>query len=322
MIPRIALIAGPTAVGKSSVALQIAERLGAEIISIDSVQLYRGLDIGSAKPTQEDRARVPHHLIDVLDPDEDCNVADFTSMAMEAIRDVCGRGKIPVAVGGTNLYVRILVHGIFQAPPPDAAIRARHTERASDVGTQVLHDELREIDPELASRVHPNDLVRISRGLEVYELTGKPLSLHQREHAFQTPNVDALKIGLNRRREDLYERINTRVDAMIAAGLVDEVRALVARGYDLGLKPLQSLGYRHAGAIISEDVTSEDAIARLKRDTRRFARQQLSWLRSERGVNWGEVGTFELDELVADIERFVGGDEPNLRWASPAAANL
>lgn len=321
MSRRIVLIAGPTAVGKSSLALKLAARLGGELISIDSVQIYRGLDIGSAKPSAAERARVPHHLIDELDPDEDCNVAEFVERALAAVDDVVARGKVAVAVGGTNLYVRVLVHGIFEAPPPDEQLRARHKALAAEHGPAHLHARLAAIDPELAARVHPNDLVRVSRGLEVHELTGKPLSDHQREHAFQSSNVEALKIALNRPREDLYRRIDQRVDAMLESGLEAEVRSLVEQGYGLGLKPLQSLGYRHIGAYIAGDVEYAEAVRKLKRDTRRFAKQQLSWLRSERGVVWASA---EVDAatIERDVRTFVEGGTPMLDWSDPGVASL
>lgn len=319
MPPRIVLIAGPTGVGKSSLALALAEGLGGEIVSIDSVQIYRGLDIGSAKPTAAERERVPHHLIDDLDPTQDCNVAEFAHRALTAIEDISSRGKLPIAVGGTNLYVRVLVHGIFDAPAPSPEIRARHEALAAEFGVPHLHQALEVVDPALAARVHRNDLVRVSRGLEVFELTGRPLSEYHAEHAFKTPNVEALKIALNRPREDLYRRIDARVDAMLAAGFVDEVRGLAERGY-LGLKPLQSLGYRHIGSLLSGDVDYDEAVRTLKRDTRRFAKQQLSWLRSEPDVVWCPASV-DLDELADDVRAFVAGDPPRMNWSDPSIAS-
>lgn len=320
MVPRIVLIAGPTAVGKSSLALDLAEALDAEIVSIDSVQIYRGLDIGTAKPSAEDLRRVPHHLIDELDPDEDCNVSDFVDRALAAIDDIHSRGKRVVAVGGTNLYVRVLVHGIFDAPPPDEQIRARHQEIAEQHGAAHLHMALEQVDPELAGRVHPNDLVRISRGLEVWELTRKPLSVHQAEHAFGTPNVEALKLALNRPRQELYDRINQRVDQMMDTGLLEEYRSLIEAGFGPQLKPLQSLGYRHMGMITRDGVDRDEAVRLLKRDTRRFAKQQLSWLRSEEGVHWAPA-TVPVDHVVPDVRAFLDGGKPRLDWSEPEAAH-
>lgn len=313
MVPRIVLIAGPTAAGKSTLALELARRVGGELVSVDSVQLYRGLDIGSAKPSLAEQAAIPHHLIDVLDVDEPCNVSEFADLALAAIAEITARGKMPIAVGGTNLYVRVLVHGIFDAPPPSAAIRQHHQEWAARDGVPALHDALRAVDPVLADRTHPNDLVRVSRGLEVFELTGKPLSQHQDEHAFRVPNVEALKIAVNRPRAELYARIDARVDAMIEAGLLAEVAAIADAGYDLDLKPLQSLGYRHMGDVLRGRCSLPEAVTQLKRDTRRFAKQQISWLRSEQDVLW-TLADVDVEVLLADVERFMRGEPLRRDW--------
>ncbi|MEZ4462722.1 MAG: tRNA (adenosine(37)-N6)-dimethylallyltransferase MiaA [bacterium] len=225
----ILVIWGPTGVGKTAFALAAAELLDAEILSIDSLQVYRGLDIGTAKATIEERTRVPHHLIDILDPDAEFNVADFMAAADAAVDDIVGRGKRVIAVGGTNLYARVFVHGIFDAPPPDPEIRDRHRQFAEEHGIPSLHERLRGVDPELASRLGLNDLIRISRGLEVFEQTGRKLSQLQAEHQFATPRHRALKIGLNRPRQQLYDRIDARVDTMITQGFEAEYRSLVAR---------------------------------------------------------------------------------------------
>ena len=317
---RIVLIAGPTGVGKSSLAMALAERVGGELVSVDSVQIYRGLDIGSAKPSAAERQRVRHHLIDELDPEQDCNVAEFVERALGAIDEIEAVGRVPIAVGGTNLYVRVLVHGIFAAPAPSPEIRTRHALIAEEHGVAHLYHELALVDPTLAARIHRNDFVRISRGLEVYELTNRTLSEQQDEHAFKSPNVDALKIALNRPREELYRRIDARVDAMLDAGFVDEVRALAEKGY-LGLKPLQSLGYRHIGSFLAGDVDFDEAVRTLKRDTRRFAKQQLSWLRSEPGVVWASASV-DVDAVADAAQDFVAGRSPDLAWSDPAIAAL
>ncbi|QDG54035.1 tRNA (adenosine(37)-N6)-dimethylallyltransferase MiaA [Persicimonas caeni] len=318
-LPKILVIAGPTAVGKTSLALEVAERLDGEIVNYDSVQLYRMLDIGTAKPSEAERARVPHHLFDVLDPDEESNVADYIAMAEEAIADIVRRGKIPILVGGTGMYVRILVHGIFEAPPPDEEIRARHRALAEEKGRPFLHAKLAEVDPDLAERIHPNDLVRVSRGLEIYEQTGKPLSVHQREHRFQKPNYDALKIALLRPRDELYERINRRAELMLERGLVEEYEAVIAAGYDRQLKPLQSLGYRQMGEHIFDDVPLDEAVEDIKGQTRRYAKQQISWFRNEPHIHWA-LAPLERDgelpaQVLGDIETFFEGGEPDLEWA-------
>ncbi len=318
-LPKIFVVAGPTAVGKTSFALEVAERLGGEIINYDSVQLYRGLDIGAAKPTPAERERVPHHLVDVLDPDQESNVADYVEMAARAIADVLERDKIPVLVGGTGMYERILVHGIFEAPPPDESIRARHRGVAAEKGRAYLHAKLAEVDPELAERVHENDLVRISRGLEIYEQTGKALSVHQREHRFKQPNYDALKIALSRPREELYERINRRADLMVEQGLLEEYEALIAKGYDRQLKPLQSLGYRQMGEHVFDGVPLDEALTEMKAQTRRYAKQQIGWFRGEPHIHWA-LAPVERDgelpaQVLGDIEAFFAGEQPELAWA-------
>lgn len=318
-LPKIVVIAGPTAVGKTNLALTIAEELGGEIVNYDSVQLYRKLDIGTAKPSEAERERVVHHLVDVLDPDEESNVADYVDMAGRAIADVLERDKIPVLVGGTGMYERILVHGLFEAPPPDEDIRARHRQIAEDKGRAHLHEMLAEVDPELAERVHPNDVVRTSRGLEVYEQTGKPLSVHQREHRFKKPNYDALKIALLRPREELYARINRRAEQMIEQGLLAEYEALIAEGYDRQLKPLQSLGYRQMGEHLFDGVPLDEALTEMKAQTRRYAKQQIGWFRGEPNIHWA-LAPLERDgelpaEVLGDVEAFFAGDEPDLAWA-------
>lgn len=317
-LPRVLLIAGPTAVGKSSLAHAVAKRLGAEILSIDSVQLYRGLDIGSAKASAQERAEVPYHLVDVLDPDETNNVAEFVELAMDAVRAIAAKGRPIIAVGGTNLYVRVFVHGIFDAPPPNPEIRRRHHERARAKGSPALHAELARIDPELAARIGENDLVRISRGLEVHEATGKRLSELQAEHAFATPNVDALKIALNRPRAELYDRIDRRVDAMMDRGLYEEYVELAARHPEIP-RSLESLGYRHMGWIHTGAMSRDEAVALLGRDTRRFAKQQISWLRSEPGVHWAPADA-DVERIVADAALFFEGGDPPLDWVDPSAA--
>ena len=318
-LPRILVIAGPTAVGKSSFAVAVAEQVGGELVNADSVQLYRELDIGTAKPTDEQRERVPHHLFDVLDPDQESNVADYVRLASNAIAEIRERGKLPVVVGGTGMYIRVLVHGIFDAPEPDEQIRQRYKDIAAEKGSPHLHEKLQGIDPDLADNVHPNDAVRIIRGLEVFEQTGKPLSVHQREHRFKKPNYDALKVGLLRPRQELYDRINLRADQMIEEGLLDEYRGLIERGYDRELKPLQSLGYRQMGEHLFDGVPLDEAVASMKKHTRRYAKQQISWFRSEPDLRWAMAPVCDEgalpDEVRVDLEAFAGGASPALDWA-------
>lgn len=314
----IVVLGGPTGVGKTAFSMALAHALDAEILSVDSLQVYRHLDIGTAKATLQERAQVPHHLIDILNPDQDFNVAQFMDAARAAIDDIRSRGKQVIAVGGSNLYIRALVHGIFEAPPPDEAIRARHKELANYYGVIWLYRELQRVDPVLAGRIHSNDLIRISRGLEIYEQTGQKLSALQGAHKFAVPNYRALKLILNRQREDLYERINARVDGMIRAGLIDEYTNILGLGFTPNLKPLMSVGYRHAGEFISGNWDEETMLTNLKQDTRRFAKQQLSWLRSEPQTRWMLAADFQSDTIptrvLDDVRAFLEGHEPHLDW--------
>lgn len=329
-LPRIVLIGGPTGVGKTRFSLALAERFGMEIVNYDSVQLYRGLDIGAAKPSPEERSRAPHHLFDILAPDEENNVADYMARAHRVIAEIHARGQTPILVGGTGMYARILVHGLFEAPPPDADIRQRHRDIVDKSGPKALFKMLEEVDPALAKKLHPNDVFRVSRGLEIFEQTQKPLSEHQREHRFKTPNYDALKIGLTRPREELYERINARVEQMMKAGFLAEYKGLVAQGYGPELKPMQALGYRQMGAHVFEGVALEDAVEQMKSATRRYAKQQLNWFRSEPRLRWAQAaeitpqdkhtGAVELPEaIVSDIGAFIEGaplEQIEFSWLS------
>ncbi len=318
-LPRILALCGPTGVGKTELSLQLAERLGAELVNMDSVQVYRGLDIGSAKASPAERARVPHHLIDILAPDEDHNVGDFIASATSVIEDVRARGKHAIVVGGTGLYLRGVVHGLMEAPPPSPEIRARHGELVAEHGRARLHEMLVEVDPELAERLHPNDTVRTSRGLEVFEQTGRLLSVMQREHAFRAPNYDALKLALVRPRAQLYARIDRRVDAMIEEGLLEECRALFD-AYPRDTKSLGSLGYRQLAPHLLDGVEIAECVQAVKKQTRRYAKQQLGWLRSEPGVVWAQAPLLDdagrvPDEVVGSARGFLEGGDPDLGWA-------
>jgi tRNA dimethylallyltransferase len=283
---RVVAIIGPTAVGKSRVALALAERLSAEIVSADSRQIYRGLDIGTAKPSRQERARVPHHLVDVADPDERFDAARFRSMALAAIVASTERGRPVVVCGGTGLYVRALRHGLFQGPAAVPELRAALYERERLHGPGTLHRDLTEADPTTATRLHPNDVVRLVRALEVLRVTGRPISAWQQEHAFRDDDVETLVLGCRRPVDELAQRIGTRCHAMLDEGLLDEIRTLWARGYGADLSPLDSVGYREMGAYLRGELDYEAAFEAFTRATRRLAKRQMTWWRSDPTVEW------------------------------------
>lgn len=304
MKPKLVIILGPTAAGKSEIALELAARVNGEIINADSQQVYRQLDIGTAKPSIEVREKIAHHLIDVVDPDEEFNVARYRALATAIIYDIQKRGKQAIVCGGTGLYIKALTRGLFPGPAQDAGIRAELTLRAQRDGLSSLYARLRQIDPSATSWIHPNDRQRIIRALEVYESTGKPMSEWHQGHAFSEIPFITLKIGLERQRAELYGLINRRCDQMIEAGLIDEVKGLLARGYSLDLKPLRSVGYRHMGLFIMGQLSLEQALFLMKRDTRRLAKRQLTWFRSDHEIRWFHPES-EQAEIMASVEPFL-----------------
>ncbi|HKL48053.1 MAG TPA: tRNA (adenosine(37)-N6)-dimethylallyltransferase MiaA [Desulfuromonadales bacterium] len=299
--PPLAVVCGPTASGKTALALQMAEHLDIEIISADSRQVYRGMDIGTAKASAEEQALVPHHLIDVVGPDQSFTVADFVGRARRADREIRQRGRLPVVVGGTGLYIQAFVAGLADLPPADPSIRQRLNEYAERHGDAALHAWLCERDPEQAARIHPRNRVRVVRALEVFELSGMPMSQWQREHAFAERPFRVTSIGLSPPREELFARIDRRVDAMMEEGLEDEVRRLLARGCSVDLKAMKTLGYREMIHHIQGRISQMEAVELIKRDTRRYARRQLTWFRRNETINWFESSA-EFAKLKSLIE--------------------
>jgi tRNA dimethylallyltransferase len=295
----VVAIVGPTAVGKTDLSFRLASELSCEIVSFDSVQVYRGMDIGTAKPTAEEQGRLQHHLIDVVDPDEPFDAADFVRKAGAVIRSVTARGKVPLLVGGTGLYLRSLIKGLASCPGRDPQLRARLHAFGAEHGTGALHRRLSEVDPETASRVHPMDTFRVIRALEVHELTGEPISSWRRRHERSQGRLfPCRKLGLIRPRAELYRRIDRRVDTMLEAGLLEEVRSLLDKGYSPRLKSLQSLGYRHMIDFLSGRLSFEEAARQLKRDTRHYAKRQLTWFRADPEVRWFHPMEFVKHERV------------------------
>lgn len=285
---KVLIICGPTASGKSELALRLAHALDAEIINADSMQIYRGLDIGTAKPTPDQQAEIRHHLIDVVTPAEFFSAADFSAAADATIRDITSRGKRAIVVGGTGLYIRALVKGLVASPSGEGRIREELQEEAGRVGNEAMLEKLRLVDPELAAVLHPNNLVRVIRALEVYQLTGIPLSRYQKEHAFANQRYEALQIGISVDRSVLYERINGRVERMLSAGLLEEVRDLLAAGFERDLKSMRSIGYKEAAAHLSGEISVEEAARLIKRDTRRYAKRQMTWFKADPDILWFE----------------------------------
>jgi len=277
---RFVAVLGPTASGKSALGLALAERMGGEIVACDSQQVYVGMDIGTAKPTADERRRVPHHALDLVRPDEPFHAARWAAVARDAIADIAGRRRLPIVVGGTGLYYRALVTGLFEAPPPDESIRARHRAQAAAEGVEALHARLATVDPEAAAAIRVRDLVRISRALEVFEQTGVPITTLRR-HAAPPADLAATVLLFDPPLPALRARIAARVDQMIAAGFLDEVRALRAAGYGPALKPLQALGYRQLGAVLDGTASLADAVAETVQATFAYARRQRTWFRKQ-----------------------------------------
>lgn len=302
--PKLIVVLGPTAVGKSSTALRLAETLDGEIINADSQQVYRQLNIGTGKPSPADRGRIRHHLVDVVNVDEDFNAALFRRLAAEAVAQVQGRGKAAIVCGGTGLYLKALTRGLFEGPGSDASIRRQLDAEIAARGLADIYRELESIDPGVGSVIHPNDRQRIVRALEVYRLTGKPLSAWQRAHGFGERPFDALQIGLRRERQELYGLINRRSEAMIAAGLLDEVRAVVAQGFSLELKPLQSVGYRQMGDVIRGLSGLQEAVSQMQQETRRLAKRQITWFGGDPDIRWFHPEA-QIKEILDVAEAFL-----------------
>jgi tRNA dimethylallyltransferase len=303
--PRLAVLLGPTAVGKTGVALKLAARLKAEIVNADSLQVYRELDIGTAKPTAAELAEAPHHLVDVADPPEPYDAARYCREGRAVLAELHRRGVPPLVVGGTGLYLKALLYGLFGAGQPHRGVRERLGQELHGLGLPVLHQRLTALDPVTAARLHPNDTYRILRALEVMEATGRPLSELFAAHRFRDCPYRVLKLGLTLPREDLNTRIEARLEAMLAQGFLAEVEGLLSR-YSADLKPLQSLGYRHLINFLKGRWSWEEALERLQIDTRRYAKRQLTWFRADPEVRWFHPG--QTADLTVCLEEFFSGN--------------
>jgi tRNA dimethylallyltransferase len=284
--PPLVVLCGATATGKTALALELAERFNGEIISADSRQVYRWLDVGTAKASDAERRRVAHHLLDIVDPDEEFTAADFARLGREAISRIHRRGRLPLLVGGTGLYLRTLTEGLVAAPAADPALRSFLHQQETLHGPGSLHRRLQEIDPALAGRLAPGDLVRIVRALEVHALSGRRLSDLQAEHAFSERPYRLLKIGIELPRDELYRRIDNRVLQMVGAGLPEEVLGLLQRGFLPDLKAMRTIGYQEWIAHLQGAGSADEAIALIQKHTRQYAKRQGTWFRHDPEIIW------------------------------------
>lgn len=309
--PLPVVLVGPTATGKTAAAVELAARIGGEIVNADSMQVYRGMEIGTAKPGPEERARVPFHLLDLVTPDQPFTVADWKERAEDAIAEIVGRGRWPIVCGGTGLYVRALLDDWTLAETPaDPSLRETLRAELAHSGSEALHAHLAALDPTTAARLHPNDAVRIVRALEVYQLTGKPIAAYQAQDRANRPARPAHRIGLTLPRPELYARIEERVEAMLAAGWEDEVRSLLAQGYAPTLGPLRSLGYKEMIAAIHGEIAHMTAIELIKQNTRRFAKRQQTWFRADPCLRWLDVSALDSATVAARIAKMLENPSP------------
>lgn len=307
----VVAIVGPTAIGKSRVAIEVAKAMKTEILTADSRQVYLGMDIGTDKPTIEERQGVPHRLIDLVEPDQHFTAGDYRQQAQREIARLHREGQIPLVTGGTGLYIRVLFRGLCSGPPADWSVRQRLAKEAEEKGWESLYRQLGDVDPVRARQLHPHDHVKIQRALEVYYLTGCPLSEAHRHHGFQDLAYSVLMIGLTMPRQQLYARIEERVERELEKGLVEETRQLLDKGYHRDLPSMKSLGYRQIAGFLHGEYSYDEAVRQLKRDTRHFAKRQYTWFRKEPAIQWISIHANEAPQHIADrilehVERFFG----------------
>ncbi len=297
------VIAGPTASGKTAVSVELAAAFCGEIVNADSMQVYRKMDIGTAKPVEKEKRGIPHHLIDIVDPDEEFNAAIYHRVALPVIADISHRGKACFVVGGTGLYIRTLLGGIVPAPPSDPALKENLQRECEKNGPKDLHNKLKELDPKSAAKIHPNDRFRIIRALELYHLTKCLPSDIRNRHQFGQQTMNALKFCLQWDREQLYERINERTLRMFENGLIEETERLLKMGYSPELKAMGAIGYRHAVKFLEGTWSYETALEKMKRDTRRYAKRQITWFSADPEVKW--IDPKDLRYAAEMIEAFL-----------------
>jgi len=307
--PRIVILLGPTGIGKSKSAIQWAEELGGEIVSADSVQVYQYMDIGTGKPTLDDQKRVRHHLIDVVTPDQPFHAALYRTLGRKTIGRLFQNRKPTWVVGGTGLYIKTLTQGLFTSPKIDPHVRGNLRQEAKEIGAGALYERLKKVDPQTASHLHPNDLFRTIRALEVFESTGAPISFYREQHRFGERPYLTLKIGLEMGRDMLYRRIEERVDQMLDRGFLHEVERLMEMGYGPELKPMQSLGYKQMVQFLQREIGWDEAVRQVKRDTRHYAKRQWTWFKADPEVHWWDEST-DRREIFLRIKSFWGGGGP------------
>lgn len=301
--PRLVIISGPTASGKTNLAVELALLFGAEIISADSMQVYRLMDIGTGKPTIDERKGVAHHLLDVVYPNEEYTAARFREDAASKIEEIIQRGRNVVIAGGTGLYIKALTQGLFSGPEADWELRGVLLETARTNGREYVHEMLKRVDPAGAQAIHPNNLHRVIRAIEVFEAAKKPISTLQKEHAFGDSPFECLKLAIDLDRAVLYDAIDCRVDRMISAGLLEETKALIDMGYASDLKPMCGLGYKEMSGYLNGEFPFDEAVGLMKRNTRHYAKRQLTWFRKDTGTKWFKPS--QKNDLLKTVEGFL-----------------
>ncbi|MBM4278965.1 MAG: tRNA (adenosine(37)-N6)-dimethylallyltransferase MiaA [Deltaproteobacteria bacterium] len=304
--PRLVIVLGPTGVGKSGLAIELAEAFGGEILNADSMQVYHYMDIGTAKPTPEERQRIKHHLIDLVTPDQPFHAGLYRTLGRKTVDSLHRKGTPIFVVGGTGLYIKALTQGLFTGPPIHPIVRERLKHEAEQKGRESLYQRLKEVDPETAARISSQDLFRTIRALEVFESTGVQISFLQEQHRFGDRPYLTLKIGLEMDRDKLYRRIEERVDRMIERGFLQEVKGLLEMGYGQGLKPMQSLGYKQMVQFLSNDFGWVEAVRQMKRDTRHYAKRQWTWFKADREVCWRDESV-DRGKMFAEVRSFLEG---------------
>jgi len=306
----VVVIVGPTAVGKSRIAVEVAKAFETEVLTADSRQVYRGMDVGTDKPASEERQAVPHRLIDLVDPDESFNAGLYRRQAIDEIERLYRDCRLPLVVGGTGLYVRTLLNGLCDAPPADPIVREALRQEAEDQGSDRLYARLVDVDPVIAARLHPRDESKVIRALEVYQLSGRRMSEFQQEHGFAERPFATLMIGLNRDRDMLYRRIEGRIDWQLAHGLIEETKRLLAQGYQRDSAAMKGLGYRQVAEHLAGEYDAAEMVRRFKRDTRHFSKRQMTWFRKEPGIQWlmieePESVSHTTARVIEQIDRFL-----------------